>query len=133
MKSKDTLSSAICSSCGYIYPNAKEIGTLLPEDRKPCPACGSTHIAFQINLNSQITIKSMLGLKSRRQGAKKPNAEIKTGDDLHWKSGRWMKLVRRIDRDNNRYTEKVIDLQTGKIIHETDEPLTDHRGHGSAK
>jgi hypothetical protein len=37
------------------------------------------------------------------------------------------------DRKNNRYTETVIDPDTGEIIHQADEPLSDHLGHGSAK
>jgi hypothetical protein len=38
-----------------------------------------------------------------------------------------------IDRKNNVYHEKVIDPVSGTVIHECDEPLTDHFGHGSAK
>jgi hypothetical protein len=59
--------------------------------------------------------------------------EAKIGDDLHRKSGRWMKLERRIDREENHYYEKITDPDTGKIIHLSDEPLSRHQGHGSAK
>ena len=44
-----------------------------------------------------------------------------------------MKLERHIDRDNDHYHEKVTDPETGEIIHESDEPLSEHQGHGSAK
>jgi hypothetical protein len=44
-----------------------------------------------------------------------------------------MKLRRIIDRRNNRYQELVVDPQTGETVREVDEPLSEHRGHGSAK
>lgn len=38
-----------------------------------------------------------------------------------------------IDRENNRYREIIRDPDTGHVIHEVDEPLDEHRGHGCAK
>ena len=38
-----------------------------------------------------------------------------------------------IDRGNNWYEEVVVDEETGKVVHENCEPLSDHKGHGSAK
>ncbi|MBN9547240.1 MAG: hypothetical protein J0I19_17375 [Alphaproteobacteria bacterium] len=40
---------------------------------------------------------------------------------------------RLIDKHNNRYVEKVTARNSGEIIHECDEPLSDHKGHGSDK
>jgi hypothetical protein len=37
------------------------------------------------------------------------------------------------NRRENRYTEVVKDPETGEIVHEVEEPLSEHRGHGSAK
>lgn len=44
-----------------------------------------------------------------------------------------MLLMRLIDRENNLYHEKVISIDTGEIVHECKEKLSDHSGHGSAK
>jgi hypothetical protein len=44
-----------------------------------------------------------------------------------------MKFQRVIDRLANWYHERVTDPTTGAVVHECDEPLTQHRGHGSAK
>ncbi len=55
------------------------------------------------------------------------------GYDLHRKTGRWMRLQRVIDRVNNWYREIIHDPKTGEIVHQTDEPLTEHQGHGDAK
>ncbi len=38
-----------------------------------------------------------------------------------------------IDRENNWYEEVVVDEETGEVVHENSEPLSDHKGHGSAK
>lgn len=44
-----------------------------------------------------------------------------------------MEKVRLIDKDANRYFEKVTDPDTGQVLHECNEPLSEHRGHGSDK
>jgi len=60
-------------------------------------------------------------------------AEGLSGDDLHRKSGKWMKKERLIDRANDRYKEVVTDPETGSVVHQSEEPLSQHRGYGSAK
>ncbi len=47
--------------------------------------------------------------------------------------GRVVNVRRVINVDADEYVEKIIDLETGKIIHDCKEPLRDHRGRGSAK
>jgi hypothetical protein len=44
-----------------------------------------------------------------------------------------MKLERLIDRAKNWYKEVVRDPETGEIIHKCEEPLREHRGHGTVK
>lgn len=85
------------------------------------------------SLSGSVGFKSKLKMKALRPGFRKPFIEQVVGDDLHRKSGRWMKLTRRIDRLNKWYHEEVVDPTTGQIIHRCDEPLPNHRGHGSAK
>jgi hypothetical protein len=46
------------------------------------------------------------------------------------------KLVHReqiIDRDNDRYFERVTDYETGEVIHMNEEPLSKHVLRGTAK
>lgn len=87
MESDGELNGAICSKCSYAYPDVQEIGTEIPQDRTPYPACGSTGINFQVNVASIAIIRTMLGLKSKRQGAKKPKVVNKLGQFL-WMEGR---------------------------------------------
>jgi len=42
-------------------------------------------------------------------------------------------VERTLDRDTDRYTEKVTMRDTGEVIHGTDERLSEHTGHGSDK
>lgn len=38
-----------------------------------------------------------------------------------------------VDRENDRYSERVVDPTDGDVLHECGEPLSDDLGHGSAK
>lgn len=84
-------------------------------------------------ISESITIRSEIALKHKRPGVKKPLSEQKHGDSLSTKLGRWMRRSRVVDRENDRYTETVVDPKTGEMVHHCDEPLSEHRGHGSAK
>ena len=84
-------------------------------------------------INETIEIHSDLGLKYKRTGVKKQLSEQKRGDSFSTRFGRWMRRSRVLDRENNRYTESVVDPKTGETIHHCNEPLSDHQGHGSAK
>jgi len=55
------------------------------------------------------------------------------GADFSHSKGRMMEKVRIIDKDNDRYFEKIVDPVTGEIVHLCDEALSAHWGHGSAK
>ncbi len=79
---------------------------------------------------------SSLKAKGRHAGAtgkRKWFIETFTGSELSRSLQRFMHKLRIIDRDNNRYAERVVDPQTGEVLRDVDEPLTGHRGHGSAK
>ena len=72
-------------------------------------------------------------LKARKEGDKKPSYESLQGADLQRSTGKFMQKKRIIDRENDQYEETVIDPCTGEVIYECKEPLSKHRGHGSAK
>jgi hypothetical protein len=74
-----------------------------------------------------------MGLKGRRREGGRPYFEAVSGADLQRKSGKWMHLERVVDRENDNYREVVKDPETGAIIHECEEPLSKHQGHGAAK
>lgn len=64
---------------------------------------------------------------------KNPRLDQFAGADLRKSDGRWMQKERIIDRDRDLYKEVVVDPKDGTIVHQNEEPLSDHFGHGSAK
>ena len=120
-------------SCGECKVPLEEDPNLQTNERTPCPNCGSLVRIFHVHIHNTVSIKSKLGMKARRDSGGKPFVEQISGDDLHRKTGNWMKLKRIIDRENDHYHEIVTDPLTGEIVHECEERLSDHKGHGSAK
>ncbi len=100
-----------------------------------CPACGSRERSLVCVQNEPIEVlerwrtKLKGPLLRRRRRAR----EMLQGQDLHRKTGRWLYLYRLIDRVANRYRERITDQVTGEVVRDVDEPLDQHRGHGSAR
>jgi len=104
--------------------------------RQPCPGCGSTRRIFNLAVAETIHFRQMLGMKISNPsfaGKGHIRAEQLAGDELHRKTRKWFKKERVIDRENDRYFEKITDPETGQVIHHCDEPLTQHSGHGTAR
>lgn len=121
-------------TCGNCRATLDEPSNLVPSLREPCPECGSRSRCFEVLLESELLVRGKLGAKAWRGGERrKPFLETIKGNDLFIKLGKWVKLERIIDRENDRYKEIVTDPETGKIIHQCEEPLSQHEGHGSAK
>lgn len=72
-------------------------------------------------------------IHGRRGGIGKWFIQIIIGTDWSIRFRKFMQKLRIIDKEKNLYEETVIDPQTGRIIHHTKEPLSEHTGHGSAK
>jgi hypothetical protein len=118
-----------CGHCSLRLDEAPdaELGT-----RPPCPECGSWARAIRWTGASGGHI--MLRERPKKKpGEKRPRFEKWLGDDLSRVTGRWMRLIRIVDRENDRYYEQVHDIETREVVHEVDEPLSQHRGRGSAK
>lgn len=117
-----------CGACGLAL---EEDASLPVESRAPCPACGSTTRSFHVTIHGKVVVRSKLGMKGKHAGGGKPFIEQVSGNDLHYKTGKYMKHSRVIDRDNDLYHEVVTDPETGEVVHECKEPLSHHRGHGA--
>lgn len=64
---------------------------------------------------------------------KKPTYEMLSIKDWSRHFLKWMNKLRIIDREKDLYVEKITDPDTNKIIHHTNEKLSEHINHGSAK
>lgn len=119
----------ICNSCGR--SGGEEFGTADATHR--CPRCGSSDVKVHITLQEQVTVHEQLRLKARHQDEKKPFREAIFGDDLRERDGRWMHKEQVVDREAGWYDKVVVDPETGEVVRECHEPLSQHRDCGSAK
>jgi hypothetical protein len=117
--------------CGQCHLPLEESPYLPAAERRPCPGCGSLSRQVNVSVSDTAQARGKVNLKGRLPGVKRPFVEQTAGDDFHRKTGRWMKLERVIDRVRDWYHERVTDPRSGNVVHECDEPLSQHRGHGS--
>ncbi len=124
-------SSVTCSSCNAkIDPANDPMGG----ERPPCQVCGSTARTVSANVRFQVRTSVSLGYELKRPGfAGGPALKVSVRNSVQRTTGKQMKRTMVIDRITNSYREQVIDPETGEVIHKTDEPLSEHRGHGSAR
>lgn len=120
--------SVECGACGAA------IDTSLDTDgRAPCQVCGANLRNINVFVTESLVVRDGVGLKVKRAGERKPYVEDR---GLPSFTHKFQKLVFRqvlIDRDNDWYSEKITDYETGEVLHECNEPLSQHQGHGSAK
>ena len=88
-------------------------------------------ISLRLSENIEIHEKAKISQKS--PGNKKPIVNIITGDSLTKKTGKWAHREMYINKKRDNYREIVIDKITGYVLHFTEELLSQHKGHGSAK
>lgn len=81
-------------------------------------------------------MRASLTAKGKHAGAtgrRKWFVETFSGADWSHRLQRFVRKQRTIDRDNDCYVEKVVDPETDEVLRDVQEPLSDHRGRGSAK
>ena len=118
-----------CNSCGIVLDESPRVSH---NERNPCPQCGSTNRKFSVHAELAVEAYISIGLFHKRPGIKRPLAEIFDGWELRKSSGELVRKCRLIDRESDRYRERIA-TRDGRIIREIDERLSAHRGHGSAK
>ena len=69
-----------------------------------------------------------------KNAVKKKDFEIRLSEEsMQGDKTGFVQKIRIIDKENDRYIEKVRYLDTGTIIRDCDEKLSEHYGHGSDK
>lgn len=124
------MSHLVCNNCGNDM--GEYIGDVINISK--CTKCGSENLTRLLILSDHVDFhENVKGKSSRMPGKKKPSSEFQAGEEWSVGKQRYVSKVRKIDRENDEYYEKVSDTQMGEIIHECAEPLSQHFGHGSAK
>ena len=98
-----------------------------PQNETPKPVTFKQHVA--------VIARALpgLGMKHRIPGVSKWVAKYFYGYDFFRRGRKWVRKEQVINRRDNLYREVVTDPETGEVIHHCEEPLTEHRGHDSAK
>lgn len=100
-----------------------------------CPKCGSTNaIASKISIagleilpSVRIRVKNP-SYRSRHKYARETKSVVEksVGGDL-------VRVTQFIDRSNDRYRKKVVEVDTGVVLRKANKNLSEHTGHGSDK
>lgn len=69
----------------------------------------------------------------KKTGSAKIRSEGINGYEYSHDRLKIVKKQRFIDHEADIYSETVTDIESGETIHECEEPLSCHKGHGSAK
>ena len=119
-----------------------DCGTALPEDQAeqasaaPCPSYGSLRRSVTLHISDRVPVYESLRGKTRRPALpskKKTRVDFIERDVKRKSDGKRLRHSRHIGRDEDRYVETLVDPQSGEILHHCEEPLSQHRGHGSDK
>ncbi len=124
-----------CNQCQHQFsdPSVLEVETA-------CPNCNSIEKLVAVNTSDSLAVqidetKTFLRGKDPLKRIGKSNKYL--FEKLRLKrrdAGDRLILLQRLqDRDNDLYKEKVENLETGEVIRDVTERLSEHRGHGSAK
>jgi hypothetical protein len=119
-----------CGNCGTILdknPNTTIV------NQHTCIECGSQKRSARIDVESGMNSKFIIKAREGKRKKGKPVLEQIVGDQFDHKTNRWIKKKRVIDVSNDWYVEIIQNPETGEITHRCEEPLSKHRGHGSAK
>jgi hypothetical protein len=123
------VSNTFCSKCEFPVDITKD----KEKCRAPCPGCGATGRTINVDIHDTAIARDGYELKAKRPGQKKPYAEERSIPSYSHSRKKTVHHQRLIDRDNDNYHERVTDYETGEVIHECKEPLSQHTNHGSAK
>ena len=123
-----------CGGCGR---QLEEPPSTPDEKRIACPDCGSQSRKFGVEITSVAEVRANIKGKARSGEAGKPGGKpwlwTMSGPSWSHDHQKWMHREKTKNRREDRYTEVVWDPDTREIIHECEEPLSEHQGHGSAR
>ena len=124
-----TSSDSVCADCDC--PIDESADNL--EARAACSQCGGTKRIHYLSISDTAVARDGIGIQAKHPGDKKPYFESKQGPSYSHHLNKLVLHERVIDREGDHYSEKVTDYETGDTIHHSDELLSEHRNHGSAK
>ena len=91
--------------------------------------------SVSVSLEGELKVDVLLQYrgKSSVKKNKRPTFEFKGGQEFSHSKQKYVDRDYHIDRENDKYKERVTDRQNGEIIHQEESKLSEHFGHGSNK
>ena len=121
------MSHATCFNCQSEFDLARML--------TGCPKCGSTNaIASKISVGG-IEILPSVSFKVKNPSYRGRHKYARETKSVVEKSvgGDLVRVTQFIDRSNDRYGKKVVDVDTGVVLRKANKNLSEHTGHGSDK
>lgn len=136
-----------CAQCGISLPD--ESPHTAPTKIKPCPSCGALTRNYAITVSATSRLLPRVNLTAFSDTSRKRATSFLKLLQGFVRSARttsgWALIERllgdnypdrpakrRFDKRHDRYLERV-ETEDGRVLHNCDEPLSQHRGHGPAK
>ena len=116
-----------CQACRLQLADVGE-----PRPVGSCPRCGDSGTA-SFPPGQEFVLTGNLSINSRPKDGGRWGCKSSLINSLFNKTGDLHFITRIIDRWSNRYQERIIEVGTGRVVREVDEPLTEHRRRGSAR
>lgn len=110
----------VCTCCNQELDNEIE----------RCPNCGKHEISVHLFVSDELKIDESIRGKLKQDGKKRPTKEFRYGADYSRNLQKNVDRTMNVDRENGKYYEKVVNRESGEVIHECSEDLKDHFGHG---
>jgi hypothetical protein len=124
----------LCSNCNAVLDIT--LANEPVDKRTPCSKCGSSVRTHGCSIVESITVRDSIRHKVKSPNQKGRGGMIVQGFcgySFYGKTQKWHWREWTADRENDLYEELIIDTETGLVIMDVMERLSDHRGHGSAK
>lgn len=119
-----------CSNCGHSH----RVHDDNPSEHSRCHNCDSATLDFTVVVEETVTITDALDSRIQERDpnlsktqAKKTWVDIKSGSDWWRDGGKFVYRYQEVNRKTDRYRKLVIDLETGKVVKDCDEPLSEYR------
>jgi hypothetical protein len=101
----------------------------------PCPKCGADITVWYPAGQEFRLLVGGIELRSVRRGRTRRHWEAKSQSkhEVYTLDGKTYWIERTIDRIAHEYHERIVDPETGQVVREVHEPLTEHHDRGSAR
>jgi hypothetical protein len=131
---EDVTHTIECSKCGAAIPSSADASA-------PCPACGEFGRLHRVGVVDVVALSAEVSFGLRGKSAETyrgTNGTRRSLREQYLTVGRSADGVRRrahrvFDRDADVYEEVVTEEGTGWVVRHVREPVSAHRGRGSAK